>query len=326
MGLEHQELTSKRQGALGVEDVFAVVVNWNGGDSNLACIASLMADGMAARRIVFVDNGSHDGSLAAVEARFPDLCIVRHGQNLGFGEGANAGARAALAAGARAVFFVNNDVVLRPPVLAPLLAGLARHPGTGIVGPRVLYEHDPATIWSAGGELTWRVNLSALRGHGQPDGPPWRGEIEVDYVAGCALLATRAALEATALFDADYFAYMEDVDLCLRAQAAGFGTRVVGEAAVLHALSRSTGGGYSARRKYMTAVNAVWFLRRHGTWARWISFFVFDVASLPFVYLAALPSGRGKAVLAKAKGIFDGLRGRRVTAAAIQPGASRLWR
>lgn len=307
-------------------DVFAVVVNWNGGEANGSCLASLLADGFSPERVVFVDNGSHDGSLEDVEARYPGLVFIRHADNRGFGEGANAGARAALERGARAVFFVNNDVVLRPPVLAPLLAALARHPNMGIVGPRVLYEHDPATVWSAGGTLTWRVNLTALRGHDELDGATWRTDVEVDYVAGCALLATRECLEAVGLFDAAFFAYMEDVDLCVRATEAGFAVRVAGEAAVLHALSRSTGGGYSPRRKYMTGVNAVWFLRRHGTALRWLGFFVFDVLTLPFVYAAGLPTGRGKAVLAKAKGIADGLRGKRVTAASIQPGASRLWR
>lgn len=313
-------------GPIDPGQVFAVVVNWNGGEANATCIASLLADGFAPERVVFVDNGSRDGSLEAVEACFPRLRFVRHGENRGFGEGANAGARSALEAGARAVFFVNNDVVLRPPVLGPLLEALARTPQTGIVGPLVLYEHDPTTVWSAGGTLTWRVNLSLLRGHGQADGPRWHAEREVDYVAGCALLATREALAATALFDASYFAYMEDVDLCLRARAAGFGVRVVGAASCLHALSRSTGGGYSARRKYMTAVNAIWFLRRHGTPLRWASFLACDVLSLPLLLLAALPRGRARAVLAKAKGTLHGLRGLRVTPAAIQPGASRLWR
>jgi GT2 family glycosyltransferase len=319
------EATPHPAGPIAREEVFAVVVNWNGGCSNLACIASLLADGIDADRIVFVDNGSRDGSLEAVQERHPGLRFVRNAQNLGFGEGANAGARLALQGGARAVFFVNNDVVLRPPVLQRLLAGLARHPGAGVVGPRVLYEHDPGTVWSAGGELTWRVNLTSLRGHGRRDAEPWRADRQVDYIAGCALLATREVLESVGLFDAALFAYMEDVDLCLRARSAGFGVRVLGEASVLHALSRSTGGGYSPRRKYMTGVNSVWFLRSHGRPLRWASFWLFDVLSLPLVFLAALPSGRGKAVLAKGKGILDGLRGRRVTAAAIVPGASRLW-
>jgi hypothetical protein len=66
-------------------------------------------------------------------------------------------------------------------------------------------------------------------------------------------------------------------------------------------------------------------MRRHGSVSAWLRFLVFDVLSLPLLWLAALPRRRAKAVLAKALGIWDGLRGRRVTAARIRPGASRLW-
>ena len=76
---------------------------------------------------------------------------------------------------------------------------------------------------------------------------------------------------------------------------------------------QGSGGGYSPGRKYMMAVNTVWFLRRHGTPARWLSFLVFDVLTLaPPVVVGAL-DGRLPGVLAKARGTWDGLRGRRVT-------------
>jgi GT2 family glycosyltransferase len=173
--------------------------------------------------------------------------------------------------------------------------------------------------------LTWRENLSTLRGHLEPDGPQWREARAVDYVPGCALLARREVLEKVGLFDAQYFAYMEDVDLCLRARRAGFEVWLVGEAAVQHATSAATGGGYNPRRKYMMGVNSVWFLRRHAHAEEWLRFFVFDVLSLPFLWLAGIFRGRGKAVAAKALGILDGLRGKRVTAEAIREGAGWLW-
>ena len=303
----------------------AVVVNWNGGAQNAACVASLLEQGLAPRDVVFVDNGSVDGSADDVERRFSGILLVRNGENRGFGEGANQGAREALARGAAAVFFVNNDVTLPPGTLGRLEEELRRSPDTGIVGPRVLYMDDPSTVWCAGGMLTWRENLSTLLGHRQPDGPRWRETREVDYVAGCALLARREVLENVGLFDADYFAYMEDVDLCLRAHGAGFGVRLVGEAAAHHATSSATGGGYNPRRKYMMGVNSIWFLRRHARAREWARFVVYDVLTLPFLWIAGLFRGRAKAVVGKALGIFDGLRGKRVTSASLSKGAGWLW-
>lgn len=303
----------------------AVVVNWNGGAQNVECVASLVEQGLAPGEIVFVDNGSADGSADEVARRFPGLAMIRNGENRGFGEGANQGAREALARGASSVFFVNNDVRLPPGTLARLNRELERSPETGIVGPRVLYMNDPTMVWCAGGMLTWRENLSTLLGHRQPDGPRWRETREVDYVAGCALLARREVLEKAGLFDAQFFAYMEDVDLCMRAREAGFGVRLVGEAAAHHASSSATGGGYNPRRKYMMGVNSIWFLKRHARAREWARFVAYDVLTLPFLWLAGLFRGRAKAVVGKALGIFDGLRGKRVTAASLSKGAGWLW-
>jgi GT2 family glycosyltransferase len=305
--------------------VVAVIANWNGGRENIECVESLLAEGMNPGDVVFVDNGSTDGSLELVEQSFPGVTLIENRENVGFGEASNQGARKALERGADAVFFVNNDVVLPRGTLAELVRALESESALGIVGPRVLYKSDPARVWCAGGMLTWRQNLSTLLGHKELDGPRWRENRPVDYVAGCALLARRAVLEKVGFFDAQYFAYMEDVDLCLRATQAGFGVALIGEAHVLHSASTATGGGYNPRRKYMMGVNSIWFLKRHAHAAQWLRFIAYDVLSLPFLWLSGLFQGKSRSVLAKAVGIVDGLRGKRVTAESIREGAGWLW-
>jgi GT2 family glycosyltransferase len=305
--------------------VVAVIANWNGGQENVECVESLLSEGLSPPDVVFVDNGSTDGSAELVEKRFPEIACVKNRENVGFGEASNQGARAALERGADAVLFVNNDVVLPRGTLARLIRTLENDRELGIVGPRVLYKSDPSRIWCAGGMLTWRQNLSTLLGHKELDGPRWQANRAVDYVAGCALLARRSVLEKIGFFDAQYFAYMEDVDLCLRAKEAGFGVLLVGEAHVLHSASTATGGGYNPRRKYMMGVNSIWFLKRHARAAQWLRFIAYDVLSLPFLWLSGLFQGKSRSVLAKAVGIVDGLRGKRVTAESIREGAGWLW-
>ena len=303
----------------------AVIVNWNGGEENLACVESLRAQGDALVRIVFVDNGSSDGSCERVAERFPEVEILRNPSNLGFGEGSNQGIAAALAQGADAVLLVNNDITLEPGVLTALFAALDEHPEAGLVGPRVLYKDRPDRIWSAGGALTWRENLTTLRGQDEPDGEQWRRTERVDYLAGCALLVRRAVFEDVGDFDAEFFAYSEDVDLALRADRNGHGSLLVGQVAAYHAPSSATGGGYSARRKYMMGVNSVWFLRRWAGRREWLRFVLYDVLTLPPLLIVGLLRGRAGGVCAKAWGIWDGLRGRRVTADKLTPGATWLW-
>jgi len=190
----------------------------------------------------------------------------------------------------------------------------------------VLYDDGSNRIWCAGGRLDFRQNLSTLLGHGEPDGSRWQRGGEVDYIPGCALLASRECLEEVGLFDASYFAYMEDVELGLRARRAGWKVAIHGGTCAYHAPSSSTGGGYGPRRKWMQALNSVRFLKQHGRPWHWLRFLVFDVATLPLLLVARGVRGEGDAVLAKAKGIWDGLRGRSVTAEALEPGGSRLWR
>ena len=296
---------------------WVVVVNWNGGDANQACLRSVAAEGVPPARVAFVDNASTDGSDRRVAEMHPGIALLRNQRNEGFGHGANRGIRHALERGAERVLLLNNDATLAPGCLALLEAELARAPQVGIVGPRICLARAPETLWCAGGRLTFRQNLSTLIGFHEPDGPRFRGTADVDYVTGCAMLVRREVFERAGLFDGAYFAYHEDVELCASAREAGFASRVVGEALALHDAHTSTGGGYNPRRKYMMAVNTVWFLRKHGSPWRWLSFALFDVCTLPLVWVAHALRGEGRAAAAKARGTWDGLRGRRVSAESL---------
>lgn len=310
------------------DGLYVVVVNWNGGaEENLTCLRSVVLQGVPVERIVFVDNGSRDGSLEAVVAEIDGMELVRNSTNLGFGEAANQGASLALERGATAVAFVNNDLRFAEgsAVLSGLCDALDRDERLGLIGPRVLFDDGTERVWCAGGRLDYRQNLSTLLGNGDADGPRWRETRDVDYIAGCALVARRETLTEIGLFEASYFAYMEDVELGLRARRAGWGVRVLGEFAALHAPSSATGGGYGARRKWMQGLNSVRFLKSHGGPREWARFALFDVATLPPLLVVRGLRGEGRAVLAKAKGLLDGLLGRHVTGDALEKGASRLW-
>lgn len=298
--------------------VFAVVVNWNGGEGNLTTIRSLLDQGVPQRSVVFVDNGSRDGSRERVREAFPDLLTIDNEENIGFGHAVNQGIRLALDEGAELVFLSNNDIEFPPGTLRHLQRVLEQRPDLGVVGPRIVYRDAPGVVWAAGGTLSFRQNLTTLIGHRREDRPDFQRTVEVDFVPGCALLVRREVIERAGMMEGDYFAYLEDVDFCVRACQSGFGVACVGEALALHSPHSSTGGGYNPRRKYMMAVNAIWFLRRHGTPRRWLQFIAFDVLTLPALFLAGLFNGRSRSVLAKLVGTLDGLRGRHVTSQVLE--------
>ncbi|MEM7307185.1 MAG: glycosyltransferase family 2 protein [Planctomycetota bacterium] len=292
---------------------WAVIVNWNGGEANLDCIRSILVQGLPESQIIFVDNASTDGSMEAVAAARPGVQILRNKRNVGFGYGANRGIEHALERGAERVLLVNNDAVLYEGMLELLHDELDHESDVGIVGPRICLRAEPDIVWAAGGAITFRQNISTLIGFREPDGPEFHNTYDVDFVTGCVMLVRREVFEEAGLLEGAYFAYHEDVEFGIAASEAGFRSRIVGKALALHDAHSSTGGGYNPRRKYMMGVNTVWFLRRHGSPARWLSFAVYDVATLPFAWLTHALRGEGQAVRAKARGIWDGLRGLRVS-------------
>lgn len=312
-------------GELQGQDLWVVIVNWNGGDHNLRCLAATEAAGIPAARTVMVDNGSKDGSLERVIEGFGELAVIRNASNLGFGEAANQGAAHALDRGARVLLLLNNDLELDPQAVGPLLDELNAHRQTGACGPRLLMPGDPKRIWAAGGRIDHRQNISMLLGSGQADGPPWTERRKVDYVVGAALCIRAEAWRACGGLRADYFAYMEDVEFGLRIGRAGWDSVSVGGVQAVHHPSSSTGGGYNPRRKYMQAVNSVRFLREYGDRRAWLRFWCFDVLTLPPALFAGLFRGRARAVAAKALGLWHGLRGRRVEAQRLESGAGWLW-
>ena len=307
------------------QQVYAVVINWNGGDENLRCLRALQATGVEESHIVFVDNGSKRGSLEQVRSEFPDLIWVQNDDNTGFAAAANQGAENALRLGAEWILFINNDLDTGLDCLEELLSVAATDDRIGALAPRVLLPGEPARIWSAGGVWNRGLHMVELIGYGVEDAERFQTTKDVDFLTGAALMVRRKAYLDIEGFEASYFAYMEDVELCHRLRKSDWRVVLAGQASAVHHASVSTGGGYSARRKYMMAVNTVRFLRRRGTGSAWLRFAVVDVATWPVVLLLSPLRGQMRGALAKGMGMWHGLIGKAVTAQTVEDGASRLW-
>ncbi|MFH2000613.1 MAG: glycosyltransferase family 2 protein, partial [Planctomycetota bacterium] len=180
-----------------------------------------------------------------------------------------------------------------------------------IIGPKVL---DPSgKVWCAGGEIAFHQNISRLRGYGSSDNGSYDKTEPVDYLPACCILISREVFDRIGLLDEDYFCYLEDVEFCLRASRAGFPVTYFPGAKVCHYCSHSTGGGYSAARKYMNALNSVRFLKKYGTLKMWLAFWLLDFCALPLVFFLRLFKGQTRGATAKFRGLLDGLAGRKVT-------------
>ncbi len=288
--------------------VVAIVLNWNGRDLTLDCLASLRRQTYPALQIVVVDNGSSDGSVAAIAAAFPTVIILEAGGNLGFCGGNNLGMEWALAHDADFVLLLNNDAWFDPALTQELVSAAQADAQIGLAGPKIYQARAPHLLWSAGGRVTFWGNVTAMRGFGQPDRGQFDAGADVDYLPGCGILARRQFLLTVGLLDPAYFAYYEDADWAMRARQAGWRVRYTPTARMWHIGGASAGGFYNPREKYLSGVNAVRFMRRYAGAGQWTLFLISLALGIPWLFLCAIGQGRVAAVQAKTRGLVDGFR------------------
>lgn len=240
----------------------AVVVNWNQPQFTRQCVESLLRGHVVPDVVLVVDNGSIADPRPILDGIGGCIQWVLLPENRGFAAGANAGMRRALALGAETVFLINNDAVADPRCLAELAAALERQK-LAAAGAKTLTRENPPRIHTAYGVLTYHGPLVQQRGWMEPDTSRFSEFAEVDYVSGCAVLLCRCALEQVGLFDEAFFAYHEDLDWCVRARRAGYKVAYVPTAVVYHWMHASTGGGYTSPITYLSARNAILFVRKN---------------------------------------------------------------
>lgn len=286
--------------------VYVVILTWNQRETTLECLESLAQMTYPNFRIVVVDNGSTDGTAEAIENRFPDVEIIVNERNLGYPGGCNVGLRYALSQGAIYIFAINNDVSVDPTILDELVREAT--PDVGILMPKIYFASDPQRIWSVGGcrnPLTLEMNR---RGDRQLDQGQWEEVLEQDYLIGCAHLFSRALLEEIGLLDAGYFLYYDDLDICIRAQQAGYRLLMVPKARMWHKVASSSGGVGTPRERYYMARSNVRFLRKHVRGWQWVFVIPYRVGSIIKTLLRLALHRSWDSVRAYLHGLYDGLR------------------
>lgn len=220
-------------------NVFVVVPNWNGKNFLAACLGSLEKQTVKARLLV-VDNCSSDGSVAFLQKNFPNVELVLLPNNKGFAGGVNEGIKRAMQADAEYVALFNNDAVADETWLEKLVACATTHPRSGIVTGKLMRD-DKKHIDSTGDFYSTR-GLPFPRGRNHVDKGQYDKGAYVFGASGGASLYRVKTLKDIGLFDEQFFAYFEDVDISFRAQLAGWKVRYTPEAVAYHRI-----GGTSSR-------------------------------------------------------------------------------
>ncbi len=259
--------------------VDVVIVNWNGLRHLVECLAALHNQRFSDFSIWLVDNGSTDGSVAWVRSHYPKVRVIVNPVNRGFAAANNQAIRAGQAP---YVATLNNDAIPGPDWLANLFFAMERHPHCGAAASLMVFAERPAVINSAGVAVD-RLGIAWDRLGGHPVTDSESVPTPVFGACAGAALYRRAMLREIGLFDEDFFAYLEDVDLAWRAQWAGWDAVYVPEARVLHYHSATAGEG-SPFKGYLLGRNKVWLILKNyplpQLWLYWLLIWAYDAAAV----------------------------------------------
>jgi N-acetylglucosaminyl-diphospho-decaprenol L-rhamnosyltransferase len=251
-------------------EVSVCIANWNCRDLLRDCLESLRLQRRRLRlEVIVVDNGSSDGAPEMVAEEFPEVILVRNAGNLGFARANNQAARRARG---RYLFFLNNDTVVPPAALRRLRDYADKHPGVGMIGPRlrdgqgelqVSYRTRPTvatllrrTVLLRCSRLLQRTYLRYRRNF---DPEKTRS---VDVLMGAAILLPRDVFFDCGGWDEDFMFGGEDLDLSARVgrhHALVYHPRVE----ILH-YGRASTRAHSAFASTQIEIGFVRYLRKGG--------------------------------------------------------------
>lgn len=241
--------------------IAAIFLSWNAKQLTLRTLEKMNNLGIDS---IVVDNGSTDGSVAAISSKYQNAVLIENSTNLGFSPATNQGIAAAKELGYEYVLLLNSDVRLEVPTIPILLKALEADNNAAAASP-VIYYPDHKKIWFAGSN----PNLA------RAESPHIMEVLESDIyttktlVAACLLIRT-SALAKVGLLDPNYFAYFEDADLTLRLSLAGYKLLVVPQSTCIHEVSSSLGEN-NPRQNYYYFRNGLRFSKKFGTRFEYIS-------------------------------------------------------
>lgn len=242
--------------------VVTVILNTNRRDDTLDCLTSLRLNHYPNHHIIVLDNASHDGSVEAIRAEYPEIEIISLADNLGYAGNNNVGIRAAMAQDADWIFILNEDTILSPNCLELMVALGETNPRIGIVGPLVYHFDEPNVIQSAGGQINnnWQ---SCHLGQNVVDQGQFATPQLVDWISGCAIMVRRAVIEQVGMLDERFYYYWEETEWCIRARRSNWLAINVPQAKLWH---KGVRRNYtpSPTVTYYNTRNRLLFMMKHG--------------------------------------------------------------
>jgi GT2 family glycosyltransferase len=240
-----------------------VILNYNGLHHLKRFIPSIIQHSKRkSGSIVVADNASTDASVQWLTENYPEVAIIQLEENYGYAGGYN---EALKTINAKYLFLINSDIEVTDQWMEPLITAMEKDMSLGACQPKIKSYLNKDTFEYAGaaGGLLDIYGYPFCRGRilseVEQDFGQYEEEKEIFWVTGAAMCIRKKAFHDFGGFDADFFAHMEEIDLCWRMKQAGYKMKVVPDSVVYH-----EGGGtlsyLSPRKTFLNFRNGLCLL------------------------------------------------------------------
>ncbi len=243
--------------------VAVVILNWNGENFFRKFLANVVNNtALDDVEVIVADNGSTDGSISFLEKNFPSIRTIKLDKNYGFASGYNLALKQI---DAEYYVLLNSDIDVPQGWLNPLIQFMDLNSNAAACMPKILDYNNPLYFeyaGAAGGFIDFlgypfcrgRILSNIEEDKGQYDKP-----LEIFWASGACLFIRSEVYWAAGGLDDDFFAHMEEIDLCWRVKRLGYSNWCVPDSKVFH-----VGGGTlpnnNPRKLYYNYRNSLFML------------------------------------------------------------------
>jgi len=280
--------------------VSVITPNYNGFNFLKNYFKSLNQEKDLIHEIIIIDNGSTDGSINLIKEIANDsifnIKLIENKTNLGFAKAVNQGINIA---SSEYVFLLNNDVEIEKRAIFYLLDFIKDKNDVFSVSSKMVQYNNRNLIEDAGNDynlLGWTKKV----GNGENIDKYNKNREIFSSCAGAALYR-KDLFDKIGLFDEDFFAYVEDVDIGLRSQISGYKNYFIANSIVYHIGSGTSGSKYNEFKIKLSARNNVWLIYKNFPIIQKILNIIFIFIGFLIKYIFFLKKGQGNIYLAALK-------------------------
>lgn len=282
--------------------VSIITINYNEPLATIDLLESLQQCTYPNTEIIVVDNASHTSSDPIVKA-FPDILFIQLPENIGFAGGNNVGIQNATG---DYLLFINNDVVVSPNFLEPLVEACIADTSLAIVSPKILFHNTDCLIQHAGyTEMNFVTLRNRLIGYKEKDSGKYNVAHYGPFAHGACMLVSADKQRQTGFMPEQYFLYYEELDWSLQFRRSGYTIGYVPQSVVEHKASLSTGVD-SELKTYFMGRNRLLFAGRNSKgFDKLFAFIYLLLIAFPVGVIRYLFHGKRANAIAYVRGVLD---------------------